>query len=57
MLAECARLAKEGLAPDRFARAKKAAYGGMVSHLNSFENTAVELAQSYFDGVEYLTFP
>ena len=57
VLAECARLGREGFAPEVFQRAKKAAYGGMVSQLNSFENTAVELAQSYFDGVDYLTFP
>ena len=57
VLAECKRLADEGFAPEVFERMKKAAYGGMVSQLNSFENTAVELAQSYFDGVDYLTFP
>lgn len=57
VLAECARMAEEGFDVQRFERVKKAAYGGMVSQLNSFENTAVELAQSYFDGVEYLTFP
>ncbi len=57
VLAECRRVGAEGFEPERFARCKKAAYGGMVSQLNSFENTAVELAQSYFDGVEYLTFP
>ncbi len=57
VLEQCGKLAAEGLDPVRFERAKKAAYGGMVSQLNSFENTAVELAQSYFDGVDYLTFP
>lgn len=57
VLAECARLAKEGVSQERFDRAKKAAYGSMVSQLNSFENTAVELSQGYFDGVDYLTFP
>ncbi len=57
VLAECRRVAKESFDPARFERAKKAAYGGMVTQLNSFENTAVELAQGCFDGVEYLTFP
>lgn len=57
VLAECRRIGEEGVDPQRFERCKKAAYGGMVSQLNSFENTAVELVQSYFDGVEYLTFP
>ena len=40
-----------------FRRLKKAAYGGMVSELNSFEHTAIELAQGHLDGVDYLTFP
>ncbi len=57
VLAECEKIASEGFEEARFERVKKAAYGGMVSQLNSFENTAVELAQGYFDGMDYLTFP
>lgn len=57
VLAECARLAAEGFDAARFQRIKKAAYGGMVGQLNSFEDTAVELAQADLNGIEYLTFP
>lgn len=57
ILEACRQAGEQGFSQERFDRAKKAAYGDMVSQLNSFENTAVELAQSYFDGVEYLTFP
>lgn len=57
ILEACREAGEKGFSQERFDRAKKAAYGGMVNQLNSFENTAVELAQSHFDGVEYLTFP
>lgn len=57
VLEECRALAARGFDPDRFDRAKRAAYGGMVNQLNSFEDTAVELAQGHFDGLDYLTFP
>lgn len=57
VLAEARRLGEEGIETPRFRRAVRAAYGGWVSGLNSFENTAVELVQSYFDGADYLTFP
>ncbi len=57
ILDEAARLAHGGISPERFHRCKKAAYGSMVSSLNSFENAAVELAQNTFDGVDYFTFP
>lgn len=57
VLAECGALGERGVEEERFQRLKKAAYGEMVSLLNSFENSAVDLAQSYFDGLDYLTFP
>lgn len=57
VLAEARRLATEGIPEERFRRCKRAAYGSMVTGLNSFENTAVELAQNYFNGADYLTFP
>lgn len=50
-------MGERGFAEEDFRRLKKAAYGGMVSELNSFEHTAIELAQGHLDGVEYLTFP
>lgn len=57
VLAVCAELGERGFEEARFQRLKKAAYGEVVSQLNSFENSAVDLAQGYFDGVDYLTFP
>lgn len=57
VLAECGKLGEQGFEEARFQRLKRAAYGEMVSLLNSFEDTAVELAQSYFDGVDHLAFP
>lgn len=50
-------MGQNGFAEADFRRLKKAAYGGMVSELNSFEHTAIELAQGHLDGVEYLAFP
>ncbi len=57
ILAEAARLGREGIDPALFERLKKAAYGAMVRSLNSFENVCVEQAQGYFAGVDYLDFP
>lgn len=57
VLEEAARVAKVGIEEAVFDRAKRAAYGIWVNSLNSFEDTAVTLAQDYFEGIEYLTFP
>lgn len=57
VLEEAKRVAREGLDEAEFQRAKRAAYGEWVNSLNSFEDTAVTLAQDYFEGIEYLTFP
>lgn len=57
VLSEAERIGREGLAPDLWARLKKAAYGNQVSSLNSFEHICVEQAQGYFAGVEFLRFP
>lgn len=57
VLAAAKEMGRGGFAEEDFRRLKKAAYGGMVSELNSFEHTAIELAQGHLDGVEYLTFP
>ena len=57
ILTEAAHLAKEGIAPERWARFVRAAYGSMVRRLNSLEDTCMELAQSSFDGEDYLSFP
>ena len=57
MLAEGARIAREGVDEGLFRRLKKGVYGAKVRGLNSFENVCIELAQAHFAGVEYLTFP
>ena len=57
VLAEAGRLAREGIEERLWDRLKRAAYGGMVRRLNSLENTCIDLAQSYFEGDDYLSFP
>lgn len=57
VLAEAKRLAEEGIDPELWDRLKRAAYGSMVRRLNSLEDTCIELAQSHFDGEDYLRFP
>ena len=57
VLAEGARIAREGLDEALFARLKKAIYGARVRGLNSFENVCIELAQAHFAEVDYLRFP
>lgn len=55
--AEAARLGKEGVDQGLWDRLKKAAYGGRVRGLNSFEHICVGLAQGHFAGYESLRFP
>lgn len=50
-------MGEQGFREEDFRRLKKAAYGDMVSRLNSFEHTAIELAQGHLDGVDVLSFP
>ena len=50
-------MGEKGFREEDFRRLKKAAYGDMVSRLNSFEHTAIELAQGHLDGVDVLSFP
>ncbi len=57
VLREAVRLTDEGIDPALWDRLKRAAYGAMVRRLNSLEGTCVELAQSHFDGEDYLKFP
>lgn len=57
ILAEGARIAKEGIDEALFQRLKKAAYGAYVRGLNSFENLCVEQAQGYFSNQDPWTFP
>ena len=57
ILEEAARLQREGLDQGLFQRLKKAAYGGRVRSLNSFETLCVDQAQAYFAGEDVWTFP
>lgn len=57
ILAEAARIGREGIDPELWARLKKAAYGGRVRALNTFEHICVGLAQSHFDGYDFFRFP
>lgn len=57
VLREAARLAAEGIDPELWERLKKASYGIMVRHLNSMEDTCIELAEAHFSGEDYLSFP
>lgn len=51
------RLVREGIDEQLWQRLKKAAYGGRVRALNSFENLCVEQAQCFFSGAQSLSFP
>ena len=57
VLEEGARIAREGIDPQLWARLKKGVYGGKVRGLNSFENICVGQAQAYFAGYNYYDFP
>lgn len=57
VLKEAARLGREGIDRSLWERLKKAAYGSMVRQLNSLESICAELAESHFDGEEFLRFP
>ena len=57
VLREAARLGEEGIGQALWDRLKKAAYGAMVRHLNSMEDTCIELAEAHFNGEDYLSFP
>lgn len=57
VLAEAARVSREGLDGALWERQKKARYGSMVCKLNSLENLCIEGAQAHFDGEDFLDFP
>ena len=57
VLKEAARLGLEGIDGELWSRLKKAAYGAMVRHLNSMEDTCIEMAEAHFSGEDYLSFP
>ena len=57
IISEAQRLGAEGIDGVQWERMVRAAYGSMVRRLNSLEDTCMELAQSCFDGEDYLKFP
>lgn len=57
LLREAQQLAERGIDQTQWERLLRAAYGSMVRRLNSLEDTCMELAQSCFDGEDYLKFP
>lgn len=57
LLTEAERLVREGIDGALWRRLVRAAYGAMVRRMNSLEDVCIELAQSCFDGEDYLRFP
>ncbi len=57
IMEQARRLVREGIDEPLWQRLKKAAYGGRVRALNSFENLCVEQAQCFFSGAQSLSFP
>lgn len=57
VLAECARIGREGIDPALWERLKKAAYGSDVRALNSFEHICIGLAQAHFAQQDFFSFP
>ena len=51
------KLGEEGIGEDFYRQIRRAAYGGMLRSLNSFENIAVSMAEGYFRGFDYYHFP
>lgn len=54
---EAERLGREGIDEDFYRQIRRASYGGMIRSLNSFENIAVSMAESWFRGFDYYRFP
>ncbi len=54
---QAGRLGGEGIDGDFFRQLRRAAYGGMLRSLNSFENIAISMAEGYFQGFDYYRFP
>ena len=54
---EAGRLAAGGIDEDFYQRTRRAAFGGQLRGLNSFENIAVSLTEGYFHGYDPFRFP
>ena len=57
ILAEAARLGREGIDPAFFEQIRRASFGATLRALNSFENIAISMADGYFRGFDALRFP
>ncbi len=54
---EASRLVREGIDDAFYHQIRRATYGQMVRSLNSFEDTAVSIADGHFRGFDYYSFP
>ena len=57
ILTEAARIAAEGIEPDRWERLMKAEYGSYVRGLNALESICRNLSAGHMYGYDYLRFP
>ena len=55
--AEAKRLVTEGIDDAFYHQIRRATYGQMIRSLNSFEDTAVSIADGHFRGFDYYSFP
>ena len=55
--AQAQKLGREGIDEDFYRQIRRAAYGGMIRSLNSFENIAISLSEGYFWNFDYCRFP
>lgn len=54
---EAARLVRDGIDDAFYHQIRRATYGQMLRSLNSFEDTAVSIADGHFRGFDYYSFP
>ena len=57
ILAQAAKLAREGLPQQNFQRMKRSAFGRRVRGLDSFDATCFRVCAYHFSGFDYLRFP
>jgi len=55
--AQAKKLGEEGIDEDFYRQIRRAAYGGMIRSLNSFENVALGMVDGRFWGYDYYRFP
>lgn len=57
ILAEAARLVKEGVPEEDFLRMKRSALGRRIRDLDSFDSTCFRICAYHFSGYDYFNFP